>query len=291
MSTSSSQKFNRARHRIPLDRVQQAISAASAARPARRPRRCRSPDTWPYRSRTRTPAVRAPPQAAGGSPANRASPGGRPAPGCRWKALVCQLIHTGNIAQSDRPRRPAQPGASPMPVVVVANPKGGVGKIHHRYAALRATLPARATPSCSAMPSPAILAPLAWPPPGRRAPSAPGKSRSPTSSSRPREPPMSCSTPRPACTAKCSRTSLQLADKVVVPLQPSVFDIFATRAFLDELAEHRKATRMQVGIVGMRVDPRTHRRRQAARIRRPLACLCWATCAIRRTISTWPRAA
>lgn len=50
---------------------------------------------------------------------------------------------------------------------------------------------------------------------------------------------------------------MQLADKVIVPLQPSVFDIFATRAFLDELAEHRKASRMQVGIVGMRVDPRT----------------------------------
>ena len=50
---------------------------------------------------------------------------------------------------------------------------------------------------------------------------------------------------------------MQLADKVVVPLQPSVFDIFATRAFLDELAEHRKASKMQVGIVGMRVDPRT----------------------------------
>jgi len=50
---------------------------------------------------------------------------------------------------------------------------------------------------------------------------------------------------------------LQLADKVVVPLQPSIFDIFATRAFLDELAGHRKAGKMQVGIVGMRVDPRT----------------------------------
>jgi chromosome partitioning protein len=50
---------------------------------------------------------------------------------------------------------------------------------------------------------------------------------------------------------------LQLAHKVVVPLQPSIFDIFATRAFLDELAEHRRAGRMQVGIVGMRVDPRT----------------------------------
>jgi len=47
------------------------------------------------------------------------------------------------------------------------------------------------------------------------------------------------------------------ADKVVVPLQPSVFDIFATRAFLDELAQLKKAGRFQVGIIGMRVDPRT----------------------------------
>jgi chromosome partitioning protein len=53
------------------------------------------------------------------------------------------------------------------------------------------------------------------------------------------------------------RDVLQLADKVVVPLQPSVFDIFATRAFLDELAAHRKAGRLNVGIVGMRVDART----------------------------------
>ncbi|MBI2772750.1 MAG: ParA family protein [Burkholderiales bacterium] len=50
---------------------------------------------------------------------------------------------------------------------------------------------------------------------------------------------------------------LKLADKVIVPLQPSVFDIFATRTFLDELAEHSKASKMQVGIVGSRVDNRT----------------------------------
>jgi len=50
---------------------------------------------------------------------------------------------------------------------------------------------------------------------------------------------------------------LKLADKVVVPLQASVFDIFATRSFLDEMAEHRKASKMQVGIVGSRVDART----------------------------------
>lgn len=50
---------------------------------------------------------------------------------------------------------------------------------------------------------------------------------------------------------------IKLADKVIVPLQPSVFDIFATRAFLDQLAEHRHAGKMQVGIVGVRVDART----------------------------------
>jgi chromosome partitioning protein len=50
---------------------------------------------------------------------------------------------------------------------------------------------------------------------------------------------------------------VDIADKVVVPLQPSIFDIYATRHFLDELGELRKATKKQVGIVGMRVDPRT----------------------------------
>lgn len=50
---------------------------------------------------------------------------------------------------------------------------------------------------------------------------------------------------------------LKICDKIVVPLQPSVFDIFATRSFLDQLAEHRHAAGVQVGIVGMRVDART----------------------------------
>ena len=50
---------------------------------------------------------------------------------------------------------------------------------------------------------------------------------------------------------------LRLADRIVVPLQPSVFDIFATRQFLDDLAEHRLGGQAQVGIVGMRVDART----------------------------------
>jgi chromosome partitioning protein len=50
---------------------------------------------------------------------------------------------------------------------------------------------------------------------------------------------------------------LKLADKVIVPLQPSGFDIFATRAFLDELAQNRHAMKTEIGVVGMRVDERT----------------------------------
>jgi chromosome partitioning protein len=50
---------------------------------------------------------------------------------------------------------------------------------------------------------------------------------------------------------------VKLADKIIVPLQPSVFDIFATRMFLDRLAEYRRMGKVQVGIVGMRVDART----------------------------------
>ena len=50
---------------------------------------------------------------------------------------------------------------------------------------------------------------------------------------------------------------LKMADKVVVPLQPSVFDIFATRGFLDELLANKHARDSAIGIVGMRVDART----------------------------------
>lgn len=56
---------------------------------------------------------------------------------------------------------------------------------------------------------------------------------------------------------KLFQEALKIADKVVVPLSPSIFDIYATRTFLDELAQHSKASRMQVGIIGTRVDTRT----------------------------------
>lgn len=52
---------------------------------------------------------------------------------------------------------------------------------------------------------------------------------------------------------------LRRVSRVIVPVQPSLFDILATREFLDILS-HEKAVRKGqafVAIVGMRVDPRT----------------------------------
>jgi chromosome partitioning protein len=50
---------------------------------------------------------------------------------------------------------------------------------------------------------------------------------------------------------------LKMADKVLIPLQPSIFDIYATRDFLALLSETRQGKDVSVGLVGMRVDERT----------------------------------
>lgn len=52
---------------------------------------------------------------------------------------------------------------------------------------------------------------------------------------------------------------LRQVDRVIVPIQPSLFDIFATRQFLADLLatkQYRKES-LQVAVVGMRVDART----------------------------------
>jgi chromosome partitioning protein len=50
---------------------------------------------------------------------------------------------------------------------------------------------------------------------------------------------------------------MKLADKVVVPLQASVFDIHATQGFLAELAQHKQAGKAQLGVVANRVKDHT----------------------------------
>ncbi len=51
--------------------------------------------------------------------------------------------------------------------------------------------------------------------------------------------------------------ALKVADIVVVPLQPSLFDMQATHAFVRELREHKRAGKVRMGLVGMRVKENT----------------------------------
>jgi chromosome partitioning protein len=52
---------------------------------------------------------------------------------------------------------------------------------------------------------------------------------------------------------------LKLVRRVIVPLQPSIFDILATRQFLDGLLEEKEVRKHEtyIAIVAMRVDART----------------------------------
>jgi chromosome partitioning protein len=50
---------------------------------------------------------------------------------------------------------------------------------------------------------------------------------------------------------------MRLADKVLVPVLPGIFDIYATREFVDQLADLKSADQRAIGLVGMRVDERT----------------------------------
>lgn len=144
-----------------------------------------------------------------------------------------------------------------MPVVVVANPKGGVGK---------STLATNVAGFFASRGHAVMLGDadrqqssrlwLGLRPPGAR----PISSWEPGSDHLVKPPKgtthVVLDTPA-GMHGRLARDVLKIADKVIVPLQPSVFDIFATRSFLDEMAEHRNASRVQVGIVGMRVDQRT----------------------------------
>ena len=45
---------------------------------------------------------------------------------------------------------------------------------------------------------------------------------------------------------------MKLADKVLIPLQPSIFDIHATHDFITGLLANRRNAKTQIGVVGMR---------------------------------------
>jgi chromosome partitioning protein len=50
---------------------------------------------------------------------------------------------------------------------------------------------------------------------------------------------------------------MKIADKVILPLQPSLFDIQATHGFVRELLAHKRGDKVQMGVVGMRVRDHT----------------------------------
>jgi chromosome partitioning protein len=50
---------------------------------------------------------------------------------------------------------------------------------------------------------------------------------------------------------------LRIASHVLVPLQPSLFDIQATHAFVQLLQQHKRAADLKIGLVGMRVRENT----------------------------------
>ena len=50
---------------------------------------------------------------------------------------------------------------------------------------------------------------------------------------------------------------LKIADRLLIPLQPSLFDIQATHAFVQTLRAHRRGAEIAVGLVGMRVKDHT----------------------------------
>ncbi|MBC3871540.1 ParA family protein [Undibacterium oligocarboniphilum] len=55
---------------------------------------------------------------------------------------------------------------------------------------------------------------------------------------------------------------LKIADRLIVPLQPSIFDILATETFLKKLA--RREQKCAVGVLGMRVNARSRAADQLA---------------------------
>jgi len=144
-----------------------------------------------------------------------------------------------------------------MPVVVVANPKGGVGK---------STLSTQIAGYYASRGHAVMLGDVdrqqssrLWL--GLRPPAARPISTWETDADNIAKPPKGTThvvldTPA-GLHGKRLNEVMKMADHVVVPLQPSVFDIFATRAFLDELVQNKHSAKTQIALVGMRVDART----------------------------------
>lgn len=145
-----------------------------------------------------------------------------------------------------------------MPVIAIANPKGGVGK---------STLATNLAGALAWQGHAVMLGDLdrqqsarQWL--GLRPPGLPAitgwEIRESTGQVRPPKGTTHVVVDTPAgLHGKKLQALLGLVDLILVPMQPSLFDIQATHAFLAELKTHPKAAKVRVGLVGMRVKDHT----------------------------------
>lgn len=144
-----------------------------------------------------------------------------------------------------------------MPVIVIANPKGGVGKstlatqvagwlAHQGHAVMLGDVDRQQSARQWLALRPSALPPIqGWavahdavvrPPKGTRH--------------------VVLDTPA-GLQGKRLEAVLKIADQVLIPLQPSLFDIQATHAFVQTLQAHRRAPEIRFGLVAMRVRDHT----------------------------------
>jgi chromosome partitioning protein len=142
-----------------------------------------------------------------------------------------------------------------VPVIVIANPKGGVGKstlatnlagclARQGHRVMLGDIDAQqSSRSWLALRPPGLPAIAAWDlGPDRIARPPRGVTH------------VVLDTPAGMAPAQLQR-ALRIADRLIVPLQPSMFDILATQAFLEQLPA--LPPRARIGVIGMRVDART----------------------------------
>lgn len=144
-----------------------------------------------------------------------------------------------------------------MPVIVVANPKGGVGKstVSTNLAGYFARQGHAVMLGDTDRQHTALtwldLRPPQLPPIRRWEVEAEGSVRPPKGTTH-----VVLDTPA-GLGGKRLDAVMKHADKVLVPLQASLFDIYPTRAFITELLERRKSARVEVAVVGNRVREHT----------------------------------